>query len=154
MLVPYCAIWFYIASFEIILHLIIWYCDLDSYCSIKSHIGVLQGSLYFPAPGPCLGPQFLFTSPGPQFVFTGPGSNLYLPTPGPSWSLPSLANNFNFYYQSGAWLCIYRPCLLNLYLYLRPWPTICIIGLGSEFAFTLLLQAVVVKILVLVISLE
>ena len=50
--------------------------------------------------------------------------------------------------------CIYRPCLFNLCLYLRPWPTICITGLGPEFAFALLLivVAVVVVIVVVVIS--
>ena len=96
---------------------------------------------WHPAPGPGpqfvftgLGPQFVFTSPGPQFVFTGPG--------------------LQFYYQSGAWVCTYQPCLLNLYLYLQPWPTICITSSGPEFAFILLLVAVVVIIVVAVISLE
>ena len=53
-------------------------------------------------------------------------------------------------------VCMYQPCLFNLYLFiLRPWPTICITGLGHEFAFTLLLAvvAVVVIIVVVIISL-
>ena len=56
----------------------------------------------------------------------------------------------------GLIFCIYRPCLLNLCLYLRSWPTICIIGPGPEFTFTLLLVvvAVVAVIVVVVISLE
>ena len=29
--------------------------------------------LYFPAPGPGPGSQFVFTGLGPRFVFTGPG---------------------------------------------------------------------------------
>ena len=80
--------------------------------------------------------QIVFTSPGPQFIFTSPG--------------------LQFYCQSGAWVCIYWPCLLNLYLYLWPWPTICINGPGHEFAFTLLLLivAVVVVIVVVAISLK
>ena len=85
-----------------------------------------------------LDPLFVFTNSGPKFLFAGPGQQ--------------------FYYQSVPWLCIYRPCLFNLYLYLRSWPTICIIGLGPEFAFTLLLVVVVVVavvvVIVVVISLE
>ena len=51
---------------------------------------------------------------------------------------------------------MYQPCLLNLYLYLQPWPMTCITGGGPEFAFTLLLvvAAVVAVIVALAISLE
>ena len=59
--------------------------------------------------------------------------------------LPTLVYNF-----------ITSPYLLNLCLNLRPWSTICITGLGREFAFTLLLilVEVVVVIVAVVISLE
>ena len=81
------------------------------------------------SPALVLGPglQLAFTIPGPQFIFTGPG--------------------LQFYYQS---------CLLNLYLYLRPWTTIYITSPGPDYAFTLLwvAVAVVVAIVVEVISLE
>ena len=53
------------------------------------------GYLYFPAPGPLLGPwpwppicisrpgsEFVFTGPGPQFVFTGPDPQWVLTDPG------------------------------------------------------------------------
>ena len=90
------------------------------------------------SPALVLGPglQLAFTIPGPQFIFTGPG--------------------LQFYYQSGAWVCIYQSCLLNLYLYLRPWTTIYITSPGPDYAFTLLrvAVAVVVAIVVEVISLE
>ena len=81
-------------------------------------------------------PPTCITSPGSQFVFTG--------------------HSLQIYYQSGAWVCIYQPGLLNLYLCLQPWPTICITGPGSEIAFILLLvvEAVVVIIVVGVIFLE
>ena len=49
------------------------------------------GALYFTAPGPGPGPQFVFNHPGPQFVFTGPGSKFLFTGPG----------------QSRAWACIY-----------------------------------------------
>ena len=110
------------------------------------------------------GPQFLFTSPGPHFLFTGPNfPNLYLPVLAPDLCLPALVPNlyllalvYSIITSPQSKFCIYRPCLLNLCLYLRPWPTICITNLGSEFAFTLLLVvvAVVVVIVVVVISLE
>ena len=86
------------------------------------------------------GPQFLFTGIGPQFVFTGPGPQFVFTGP-----------DQQFCYQSGAWFCIYRPCLLNLYFYLRPWRTICIIGLVPEFAFTLLLVIVAVVVVIVVV---
>ena len=118
------------------------------------------GCLYFPAPGlllglwPCLlpptsapglGRKFVLTGPWPQFVFTRPVSQFVFIGPG-----------LQLYCQSGDWVCIYQPCLLNLHLYLRSWPTICITGPGPEFAFILLLVvvAVVVVIAVVVISLE
>ena len=79
---------------------------------------------------------------------------LYLLVLAPNLCFPALA--YNFIISPGPEFCIYRPCLLNLYLYLRPLPTICITGPGSEFAFTLLLivEAVVVAIVVVVIPLE
>ena len=73
-------------------------------------------------------------------MFTGPSPNLYLP-----------ALVYNFIISAGPESCIYRPCLLNLRLYLRPWSTICIIGLGPEFAFTLLLVVMVVVMVVVVV---
>ena len=90
-------------------------------------------------------PPIVFTSPGPQFAFTSPGSQFVFTGPG-----------LQFYFQSRAWICIYQPCLFNLCLYLRLWPTTCINGPGPEFAFTLLLVvvAVVAVVVVLVISLE
>ena len=41
------------------------------------------GCLYFKAPGPSPGPQFVFTGPGPKFVFTGPGPQFVFTGPGP-----------------------------------------------------------------------
>ena len=122
----------------------------------------------FTGPGPQLvfsgpGPRFAFTYPGLQFVFTGPGFQVTFTGLGPRFLFTGPCPKFVFtgpslqyYYLSGREFCIYRPCPLNLCLYLRPWPTICITGLGPEFAFTLLLvvAAVVVVIVVVVISLE
>ena len=58
----------------------------------------------------------------PTFVFTNPG--------------------LQFYYQPRAFACICRPCVVNLYLYLRPWPIITITDPGPEFAVTILLAVV------------
>ena len=113
------------------------------------------------APGP--GPVFIFTGPGPNLYLPVLALNLYLPALFLNLCLPALAPNlylpalaYNFIISPGPEFCIYRPCLLNLYLYLRPLPAICITGPRSEFAFTLLLvvEAVVVVIVVVVISLE
>ena len=71
---------------------------------------------------PSTGAQFVFTNPDPQFVFTNPG--------------------LQFYYQPRAFACICRPCVVNLYLYLRPWPIITITDPGPEFAITVLLAVV------------
>ena len=84
--------------------------------------------------------------------------NLYLPVLAPDLCLPALAPNLYLpalvYYiatNPGPEFCIYRPCLLNLCVYLLPWSTICITGLGPEFAFTLLLVLVLTLLLVFVI---
>ena len=98
----------------------------------------------------------------PNLYLPALASNLYLPDLAPVLCLPVLAPNlyllalvYNNITSPGPEFCIYRPCLLNLCLYLRPWPTICITGLGPEFAFTLLLVvAVVVVIVVAVIPLK
>ena len=98
----------------------------------------------------------------PNLYLPALASNLYLPDLAPVLCLPVLAPNlyllalvYNNITSPGPEFCICRPCLLNLCLYLRPWPTICINGLGPEFAFTLLLVvAVVVVIVVAVIPLK
>ena len=98
----------------------------------------------------------------PNLYLPALASNLYLPDLAPVLCLPVLAPNlyllalvYNNITSPGPEFCIYRPCLLNLCLYLRPWPTICITGLGPEFAFTLfLVVAVVVVIVVAVIPLK
>ena len=98
----------------------------------------------------------------PNLYLPALASNLYLPDLAPVLCLPVLAPNlyllalvYNNITSPGPEFCICRPCLLNLCLYLRPWPTICITGLGPEFAFTLLLVvAVVVVIVVAVIPLK
>ena len=79
---------------------------------------------------------------------------MYLRALAPNLYLPALV--YNIITSPGSECCIYRPCLHNLSLYLRPWPTICITGLGPKFAFTLLLVVVaeVVVTVVVVISLE
>ena len=64
-------------------------------------------STFFTGPGP----QFVFTSPGSQFVFTGPG--------------PGLGPKFAYINP------VPPKCFCRL------WPTICIAGPWSEFAFTL-----------------
>ena len=87
------------------------------------------------APSP--GPQFVFTGPGPQFVFTSPVLQFVFTSTGFQFAFTN--PGLQFHYQSGTWVCIYQPCLLNLYLYLRPWPTIFITDPRSEFPFTLLL---------------
>ena len=115
----------------------------------------LFGCLYFPASGPLLGPWTLpwppgpVPSPGPRFVFTGPSPQFVFTGSGPQFVF--FGPGLQLYYQSGARVCIYQSCLLNLYLYLRHWYTICITGLEPEYAFTLLLVVVIV---VVVISLE
>ena len=119
--------------------------------------------LYFRLPGPLLDPWPRLPALAPNLYLPALAANLYLlalvsnlclSTLVPSFYLPALA--YNFITSLGPDFLIYRHCLLNLYLYLRPWPTICIIGLGPEFAFTLFLivEAVVVVIEVVVVSLE
>ena len=93
-----------------------------------------------PAPVPSPDPRFVFTGPSPQFVFTGSGPEFLFFGP-----------RLQLYYQSGARVCIYQPCLLDLYLYLRHWNTICITGPEPEYAVTLLLVVVIV---VVAVSLE
>ena len=72
------------------------------------------------APGP--DPQFVFTVPDPQFVFTGPGPQVVFIDPGTKFLFtgpgPHLVFTPNLYLPAkpGAWVCIYRPCLPNLYL--------------------------------------
>ena len=60
---------------------------------------------------------------------------------------------YNFITSPGPEFAYTKTCLLNLCLYLRPRPTICITGPGPEFAFTLLLVVVAV-VVVVAISLE
>ena len=81
----------------------------------------------------------------PNLYIPALAPNLYLPALAPNLCLPTLVYNF-----------ITSPYLLNLCLNLRSWSTICITGLGPEFAFTLLLilVEVVVVIVAVVISLE
>ena len=62
------------------------------------------------------------------FVFPGHLPFALHPAPAPNLYLPALAPNFIT--SPGPEFCIYRPCLLNLYLYLRPLSTICITGPG------------------------
>ena len=90
----------------------------------------------------------------PNLYLLALASDLCLPALAPNLYLPALV--YNFIASPGPEFCRYRLCLLNLYLCLRPWSTICINDLGPEFAYTLLLVvvAVVVLIVVIVISLE
>ena len=99
----------------------------------------------------------------PNFYLQALASNLFLLALAPSLCLPALAPNlhlpslvYNLINSPGPEFWIYRPCPLNLCLYLRPWHRICITGPRPEFAFTLLLVVVaeVVVIVVVVISLE
>ena len=75
--------------------------------------------------------------------------NLYLPVLAPNLYLPALVYNFNT--SPGTEFCIYRPCFLNVCLYLRHWPTICVTILAPEFAFTLLLAEVAVVVVTAVV---
>ena len=66
--------------------------------------------------------------------------NLYLPTMAPDFCLPTLAPNlylpavvYDIITSPVPEFCIYQPCLLNLCLYFRPWPTVYIASLGPEF---------------------
>ena len=88
----------------------------------------------FTGPGPKFvftgpGPQFVFTGPGPQFVFTSPGPDLVFTGPGTKFVFtgpgPHLVFTPNLYLpaQPGAWVCIYRLRLPNLYL-LSLWESI------------------------------
>ena len=73
-----------------------------------------------PAPGP--GPQFVFTSPDSHLVFTGPGTKFIFTSPDPQFVFTSpgphlvLTPNLYLSVQLNAWVCIYLPCLPNLYL--------------------------------------
>ena len=116
----------------------------------------------FSGPQPCVWPPALVLAPGPgpKCVFTGPGPSLYLPALVPSLYLPALALNlylpalapnlclpalspnlylpalsYNFITSPWPEFCIYRPCPLNLYLYLRPLPMICVTGRGLNLHF-------------------
>ena len=123
---------------------------------------IKSGCLHFPAHGYLLGTRpwppalvlnLYLSTLSPNLYLQTLAPNLYLPALAPSLYLPALA--YNFITSPGSEFSIYRPCLLNSYLYLRPLPTICITSQGSEFVFTLLLvvEALVVVIEV-VISLE
>ena len=134
--------------------------ETSSSFHVKHRVAGKFGYLYFPVhglgPGPQfvfttrlgpqfvfttrLSPQFLFNGPSPQFAFTSPGSQFVFTGPG-----------LQFYDQSGAWVCIYQSCLLNLYLSLRPWPTIYITGPAPEYAFILLLVVVAVVVVIIVV---
>ena len=114
---------------------------------------------------PCFSPGLWPRTPAlvPSLHLLTLASNFYLPALTLDFCLPILAPNLYLpalVYNSVTSLVpeflIYQPCFLNLCLCLRPWTTICITGLGPEFAFTLLLVvvAVVVVIAVVVISLE
>ena len=96
---------------------------------------------------PCFSPGLWPRNPTlvPRLYLLALASNLYLP-----------ALVYNFITSLVPEFLIYQPCFLNLCLCLRPLTTICITGLGPEFAFALLLVvvAVVVVIAVVVISLE
>ena len=50
-------------------------------------------------------PQFFVYRLWPHICLLALPPNLYFPTP-----------VYNFYYQSGVWVCIYRPCLPNFHL--------------------------------------
>ena len=113
-----------------------------------------MGVCIFQAPALALAPNLYLRVQAP---------NLYLPALAPYLHLRALAPKFvftsaglQFYYHFRACVCIYQSYLLNCYLSLQPWPTICVFGPGPEFAFTLLLVvvAVVVVIAVVVICLE
>ena len=109
--------------------------------------------LYFTASGPLLS----------SLPWSWPlvlASSLYLLALAPYLYLPALVPNlylltlvYNFITSSGLEFWIYRPSLLNMRLYLRPWSTICITGLGLEFAFALLLVVVVVAVIVVIVVL-
>ena len=91
------------------------------------------GYLYFPAPGPLLGPrccpwppapapspgpQFVFTGPGPKFVFNSPSPKFVFNDPGPQFVFtgPDSKLLFTGLGQSEAWACRYQLCSPNLYL--------------------------------------
>ena len=122
------------------------YEEAFSYTKTKTVLHFV-GCLYFPVPShllgpqpwPCPGIQFVFTDPGPQFVFTSPGPQFVFTD-----------TSLQYYYQSGFEFCIYRPCLLNLCMYLHTQITR-VTDLGPEFAFTLLLVVAVTLLLVVVI---
>ena len=86
--------------------------------TLNLYLPVLDTNLYLPA---------LTTSL--QLPALAP--NLCLPILAPNLYLPALV--YNFIASPRHEFCIYRPYLLNLCLYLRPWPTICITGLGLNF---------------------
>ena len=92
-------------------------------CSFKFqfYFAVNKVSLYFPDPGPLLGPRYPALAPNLYLPALAP--NLYLPALALSLYLTALTPNLylqpladNFYYQSRARACTYRPCPPNLYL--------------------------------------
>ena len=89
----------------------------------------------FPGPQPFAWPLTL----APNLCLLTLALHLYLPTLAPNLYLPALVYIITIPRSE---ICIYRPCLLNLCWYLRPWPTISITAPGPEFAFTLLLVIV------------
>ena len=85
---------------------------------------MFQGYLYFPAPGPLLGPRPYPLPPvciyrcGPQFVFNGPGPKFVFNNPGPQFVFTGPGSKFLFagLGQSEAWACRYQPSPPNLHL--------------------------------------
>ena len=100
-----------------------WYYDVSTYPFL-----VFNRAFVFPGPRSFAWPPALALAPHMYLLALAP--NFYLPALAPNLYLPALANNFIT--SQGPDFAIYRPFLLNLYLYLRPWPPICITGLGPE----------------------
>ena len=71
---------------------------------------VTMGYLYFPAPDPGPGPQFVFNGPGTKFVFTGPGTKfVFTASTRPEFAHTDLVSPI-YIYWSWSMMCRHTGC--------------------------------------------
>ena len=76
------------------------------------YLAALTPNLYFPALNPLLGPRPRPPALVPNLYLAATTPNLFLPALTPNLCLPQIC----IYRLNPSWVCIYWPCLPNLYL--------------------------------------